>query len=408
MRIERSNVLKQIFILLSVLFWGSTSLLAQQGDRDSTSVDSSDAALEAELAKLLMGDSAPQEPSRQQTMQIPSRTAGGFSNMNPNIGLIAKLTGDGLINGVSEQAEGEGSPEGFNFHEVEFSYQMIIDPYARADFFVALLPEEEAVELEEAFITLFSLPFDLRAKAGIIRSKFGRLNPIHPPEVVFVDYPLPLEMYFGGEGLVGTGVSMSYLIPNKWDLFWEATFEVTNGDNEEIFNGRATNDLAYNGHFSSFFSLGDNSALLLGGTAITGVNDEMGFYRTNVYGVDVTYKWKPLRRQLYKSLVWQTEFFFLNRENGAAENIKATGFYSYVEYQFGRRWFVLGRYDRAELPDNPGKSDQKYVAALTYFPSNFQTIRLQSTTAKDFQGESSTILSLQWNFVIGSHGAHIY
>jgi len=124
--------------------------------------------------------------------------------------------------------------------------------------------------------------------------------------------------------------------------------------------------------------------------------------------VDVTYKWKPLRRQLYNSLTWQTEFFFLNREVDAAENIKATGFYSYVEYQFGRRWFVLGRYDRAELPDNSGDTDQKYVAALTYFPSNFQTIRLQSTTSKDFQGKSSTILSLQWNFVIGSHGAHIY
>ena len=397
--------MKSLALIMVILILSSLELNAQQAETESSAKDSADAALEAELARMLAGDDKSPSPARQSNTPIPAASTGGISNMNPNIGLIAKFTGDGLVNGESGEA---GSLEGFNFHEVEFSYQMIIDPYARADFFVALLPEEEAIELEEAFITIFSLPLDLRAKVGIIRSKFGRLNPIHPPEVVFVDYPLPLEMYFGGEGLVGTGVSISYLIPNKWDLFWEATFEVTNGDNEEIFNGRATNDLAYNGHISSFFSVGDNSAFLLGGTAITGVNDELGLYRTNVYGVDLTYKWKPLRRQLYKSFTWQTEFFFLDKEVAGVENIQATGFYSYAEWQIGRRWFVLGRYDRAELPDNSGDAGQKYIAALTYFPSNFQTIRLQSTTSRSFEGESSTLLSLQWNFVIGSHGAHIY
>ncbi len=400
--------MKIIALMSFTLVLSSIPLKAQQVETDSSAVDSADAALEAELAKMLLGEGDSEEPVRPKTVQIPTTSAGGFSNMNPNIGLITKFTGDALANGEIEIDEEEGSPEGFNFHEVELSFQMVIDPYARADFFIAFLPEEEAVELEEAFITVFSLPFDLRAKAGIIRAKFGRLNPIHPPEVVFVDYPLPLEVYFGGEGLVGTGVSVSYFMPNKWDLFWEATCEVTNGDNEMIFNGNSTNDLAYNGHFSSFFNMGDNSALLLGGTAMSGVNDELGLYKTNVYGIDLTYKWKPLRRQLYKSFTWQTEFFFLDREEGTSENIKAAGFYSYVEYQLGRRWYVLGRYDRAELQDNSGNADQKYVAALTYFPSNFQTIRLQSTTSKDFQGKSSTLLSLQWNFVIGAHGAHIY
>ena len=400
--------MKLLSLILLVLSLSSVTLFAQENEAESSAADSADAALEAELAKMMLEDQGSSKPVLRSSVQIPTAAGGGISNMNPNIGLISKFSGDALANGEAEIGEGERSPEGFNFHEVELSFQMVIDPYARADFFIAFLPEEGEVELEEAFITVFSLPFDLRAKAGIIRTKFGRLNPIHPPEVVFVDYPLPLEMYFGGEGLVGTGVSMSYLIPNKWDLFWEATFEVTNGDNDIIFNGNSTNDMAYNGHFSSFFDLGDNSALLLGGTAMTGINDDLGLYRTKVYGIDLTYKWKPLRRQLYKSFTWQTEFFFLDMEEAAPENLKATGFYSYMEYQLGRRWFVLGRYDRAELTDNSGNADEKYVAALTYFPSNFQTIRLQSTTSKDFTGESSTLVSLQWNFVIGAHGAHIY
>ena len=400
--------MKLLFLILLILSLSSLTLYAQQNEAESSAADSADAALEAELAKMMLEDQGSSKPVLQSVVQFPTAAVGGISNMNPNIGLIAKFSGDVLADGEIEIEEGERSPEGFNFHEVELSFQMVIDPNARADFFIAFLPEEGEVELEEAFITVFSLPFDLRAKAGIIRTKFGRLNPIHPPEVIFVDYPLPLEMYFGGEGLVGTGVSMSYLIPNKWDLFWEATFEVTNGDNDSIFNGNSTNDLAYNGHFSSFFSAGDNSAFMLGGTAMTGVNDDFGRYKTNVYGIDLTYKWKPLRRQLYKSFIWQTEFFFIDREEATPENSKATGFYSYMEYQFGRRWYLLGRYDRAELIDNSGNAGEKYVLAVSYYPSTFQKLRFQSTTSKDFTGESSTLFSLQWNFIIGSHGAHIY
>ncbi len=36
-------------------------------------------------------------------------------------------------------------------HESEASFQAIVDPYARADFFIAF--GEEGVELEEGFIT---------------------------------------------------------------------------------------------------------------------------------------------------------------------------------------------------------------------------------------------------------------
>ena len=39
-----------------MLFVGATALLAQQSGRDSTAVDSSSAALEAELAKMLSED----------------------------------------------------------------------------------------------------------------------------------------------------------------------------------------------------------------------------------------------------------------------------------------------------------------------------------------------------------------
>ena len=383
-----------------MLFWGGTALLAQQGDSDSTSVDSSDAALEAELAKMLSEDEL--DVTKSQSIVPAIASAGISSNMNPNIGIITKFTGDAIVGGES------GEKEGFRLHEVETSFQMVIDPYARADIFVAVVPGEEAVELEEAFITFLSLPAGLRAEAGIFRSRFGRLNQIHPPEVTFVDYPLPLEMYFGEEGLVETGISLSVLIPNPWDQFWEGVLEVTNGDNETAFNGNATNDLAYTGHFITFFDINDNSTLELGGSVISGKNDLFGNRRTNIYGVDLTYKWKPLDRGLYKSFTWQSELFLVNKDVGAPEKSNAAGFYSYLMWQIGRRWFLSGRYDRARSIKTVNDLEEKYVAALTFFPSNFQTVRFQSTTKKESNGVTNTILSFQLNFAIGSHGAHTY
>lgn len=381
----------------------SSLIFAQDAKFDSSA---SDSALEAELARMLLGDED-EQPKTESVFRAQSSSSRGGMNMNPNIGIISKFTADALADGEFGQVIGEGK-EGFTLHEVEISYQMVIDPYARADIFMAVIPDEEAVELEEAFITLLELPSALKAKIGIFRSKFGRLNQIHPPEVPFADYPLPLEMYFGDEGLVETGISISYLVPNPWDLFWESTFEVTNGDNETAFNGNATNDIAYTGHLTTFWDMGENATIEFGGSVASGKNDNIGIRRTGILGVDLTYKWKPLRQGLYRSFVWQSEFFLVSKDFGASENAKATGFYSYLQWQLGRRWFVLGRYDRAEQVGNADKLEQKYISALTFFPSAFQTIRLQSTTSSYSNGETSTLLSLQINFAIGAHGAHNY
>jgi len=398
--------LRIILVIIAVYSINTILLLAQQVTVDSSLSDSMDSELEAELAKMLLGDENEQQGNQSAVLPQVSRRGMGM-NMNPNIGIITKFTADALINGEFEAVDGE-TGEGFTLHEVEFSYQMVIDPYARADIFVAVVPPEEAVELEEAFITLLDLPASLKAKIGIFRSKFGRLNQIHPPEVPFADYPIPLEKYFGEEGIVETGISISYLVPNPWDLFWESTFEVTNGDNEVAFSGNATNDLAYTSHLTTFWDLSENATIEVGGSVASGKNDPLGRRRTDIFGIDLTYKWKPLRRGLYSSFVWQSEIFIVSKDLGAPENAEATGFYSYLQWQLGRRWFILGRYDRAEFIENADKFEEKFIGALTFFPSAFQAIRLQSTTFNNSFGKTNTLLSLQWNFTIGTHGAHIY
>ena len=74
-----------------MLFWGGTALLAQQGDKDSTFVDSSDAALEAELAKMLSEDGLDLDEANSEIPMPVLAFAGISSNMNPNIGIIPNL-----------------------------------------------------------------------------------------------------------------------------------------------------------------------------------------------------------------------------------------------------------------------------------------------------------------------------
>ena len=116
--------------------------------------------------------------------------------------------------------------------EAELSFQAVVDPYARADFFVTLGPEE--VALEEGYITFPTLPGGFLTKVGKMRDAFGKVNGQHPHTLPFVDRPLVSTNLTGGEdGLADAGISVARLIPNPW-LFLEATGQVYQG-NSEVF-----------------------------------------------------------------------------------------------------------------------------------------------------------------------------
>ena len=69
--------------------------------------------------------------------------------------------------------------------------------------------------------------------------------------------------------------------------------------------------------------------------------------QTNIGAVDLTYKWKPLKLNTYRSITWQNEFFYSNAKyvKGAHNSF---GLYSMFEYQVAKRWFLTGMYDYAQ------------------------------------------------------------
>ena len=93
-----------------------------------------------------------------------------------------------------------------SLRESEVGIQAIVDPYARADFFLSF--GEEGVDVEEGFLTFTALPQSLLAKVGRMRASFGKVNTLHLHVLPWPDEPLPVVNLLGGEeGWIGTGVS---------------------------------------------------------------------------------------------------------------------------------------------------------------------------------------------------------
>ena len=135
----------------------------------------------------------------------------------------------------------------------------MLDPYARADFFITS-EDGGDMSVEEGFITWLTLPWDLQVRTGIFRTSFGKMNKTHRPEIPQIDYPNPIKNFLGTEGQKEPGISISKILPNPWDIHSELTTEILTPSGEGV-KGK---DQIYLAHLSNYFNITDNSSLELG------------------------------------------------------------------------------------------------------------------------------------------------
>lgn len=395
---------------------GNSTELARQ----STVVDSgkTDKELEAELAKELGVETAA-EINKAESVWQQTQTARRnlFQNMNPNISVI------GTVLGSANTRDALDRNVDLSFQEGEFSFQAAVDPYAKADFFIAfgkhaeseLLPgnAEEAEgeeggfepELEEAYITFLSLPFSTQLKVGKFRSKFGKINETHPHAYNFIDIPLIYSNFFGPEGLNDEGIGLSWLLPNKV-FFQELTFQVTAGPAENTSFARADgNRLLYLAHLKNFFDLNENTTIELGVSGLSGPNNAAGNL-TKMFAGDLTVKWKPLRNR-NRSFELLSEFLISERSD-AGRDINSFGFFSHLRYQFAKRWFVGGLFDYSEFPEFSEFNQKAYSGILQFFATEFQKVEFHYKYNDGSFFDNFSEFKVRAVFVIGAHGAHQY
>ena len=118
----------------------------------------------------------------ERALPVYGATAASSKIFNPDIAVI----GDFL--GAAGSEPGQSRRRRSRCTNPKRRSRPIVDPYARADFFLSF--GEEGVELEEGFITFPTLPGGLLTKVGKMRAAFGKVNTLHNHVLPWTDRPL--------------------------------------------------------------------------------------------------------------------------------------------------------------------------------------------------------------------------
>ncbi len=413
--------------------------------------------LETELAAELVKDpetnSVPNSKLKIQNSQLSgpmtiARAGSAYMNISFDALIDAGFSSAGDPSAQLQLGDHDPQKRGFSLRNAEIALDGAVDPYFKGFANIVFKLEnnnETAVELEEAFLQSTSLPGNLQLKAGQFFTAFGRQNPQHPHQWAFVDSPIISTRAFGPDGLRNVGTQLSWLAPTPFytELFLGISdgeggtahsFRNTgedDGTGVNRFAGRATTDrhlrgpqdLLFTPRVVSSFEITDTQTLVGGLSGAFGANDTGPHSRTEIYGADIFWKWKPANAQAgFPFVSWQTEAIYRRFGAGAdafaptplrSENIKDWGAYSQVLWGFKPRWvtgirgdYASGNSDAFDSQDQFRGERYRVSPVLTFYPSEFSKLRLQYNydQGEHFGTEHSVWLQLE--FLLGAHGAH--
>lgn len=351
------------------------------------------AALACALASTAFGqvEPAPAAPA--------AAPAANPTYFNPQIAVIGNFLGIAGHNPVDNQPS-------LQLRESELSLQAIVDPYARADFFLSF--SNSGVSVEEGFVTFLHLPADLLVKVGQLRVQFGKVNTFHLHVLPWADEPLPVVNLLGSEaGWADVGVSAARIFELPGDTFSELTAQVFRGQTDGLFDAPARGDLAFNAQYRLYRDFGDDHNLELGFSWGHGFNGVTATATTTLENIHLVYRWKPLQGKPHRSFILRSELFGSQRSQPGGRQ-DARGFYVSGVWQLARRWFVGARYEFSDHADAASLRDTGYAATLTFWPSEFSQLRGEYRHRSYAGGKKADEALFQVQFAIGAHGAHTF
>lgn len=414
--------------------------------------------LEQQLAAELAASPLPGEAgARPAAVPAPGRVASsgstaraGSAYMNISFGTLLDMGWSTAADPSARLQLGDHDPQkrGFTLPNAEIALNGAVDPYFEgfANIVLKLDPNNEtSIELEETYLQSTSLPANLQLKAGQFYANFGRQNPQHPHTWAFVDSPIILNRVFGPDGLRNPGAQLSWLAPTPFytevflgvlDGQGGTTFSFRNAGEPDPsgvnrFAGRATlgrrlrgaQDLVFTPRIASSFDVSDTQTLVAGLSGAFGPNDTGPNARTEIYGADAYWKWKPVNAKAgFPFVSWQTEAVLRHFAAGAdplanpplpPEGLRDWGVYTQVVWGFTPRWVTGLRWEYATGnagafdPDDPYRGERwRFSPVLTFYPSEFSKVRFQYNYDRGEYFPSASSFWMQLEFALGAHAAH--
>ncbi|MFZ0391356.1 MAG: hypothetical protein WAN36_12935 [Calditrichia bacterium] len=327
--------------------------------------------------------------------------------LNPEI----SVTGDLLTRGFRETPEiAEEARSGFLMRVLGVHIQSNLDPFSMAK--ASLEWSAEGVGLAEAYLTWTNPLPRLTLTAGKFRQQFGIINRWHEHALDQVDFPLPIVLYMGEEGLAQSGVSINYLSPLPIADASELTVQITNAANELLFSGEDFDFPSLLFHWKNYYDLSRSTYLEWGLSGLAGPNDGLGFTFsrerswTTLAGADLSVSWQPAGREKYRGIIWRSELFRLNRQQYELPEVTAWGGYTYLDFRLSRRFMAGIRGDIAQIPEleNEDTFLWQISPCLTFWQSEFVYLRLQYNHLRGYHlSEKGGLLMLQIDWAMGPH-----
>jgi hypothetical protein len=367
------------------------------------------------------------------------------SEFNPSIGFV----GETLFSYRSRGSEQTGSdrPGGFDVFQrsVELNAAASVDPFASAYIVANASADAQTGEalfgIEEAALQTTSLPWNLQLKAGRFFGEFGHLSYIHDHELPFVNRPVALDQYVGGESRTD-GAQLNWLLPVPHYISLTVGAGVGFGGDSPLNNPgtyRSLSGLNYFGRLSTFFDLTPNWNIETGLSGLInpsthdrgGVLDQpngstLTEHQRQVADLDFKLNWVPLQNNQFRGFTWGNELLYSDSKylfdpNGSLSGANANpelsgdefsgrvgswGLYSYATYKWHRQWSAGFLFDYAQSPENHNDQTFAYSPYITWALSHWNQLRLQYTHT-EHNGASGLkpddAIYLQWAWIIGSH-----
>ncbi len=376
-----------------------------------------EAAREAERARLrAAARDAAGSPSPGPEVDTTTVFASG-TRMQPQLNPEISVVGDLFAVG------GDHQKEEFQARHFELDIQSYLDPYTRMHVVLGyhgpMSPstfgrdgEEDHVhgglDVGEGYITWMQLPGHLSLTVGKKRQQFGVLNRWHLHALDQTDLPWVLQESFGDHGLVGTGVSLGWVMPPLWAHSNELTVEVTNGDNARAFAGGDWEHPTLLARLSSYWDLSSDSYFELGLDGLHGSADPDGRLNHDFWALDATYNWSPAGMELSRELTVRGMLVYSSRdlEDGGSRN--AWGGYLYGQLRFSPHWIAGIRWDSVRDQREAGHHWWGLSPYLTFWQSEFVRLRGQASYRKDNLHGTDRRFELQITFAAGPHKHESY
>ncbi len=372
-----------------------------------------------DISDALAGDAAARQPA-----PPPAGRGSVLASLSPDLAFTLDVAAAWFTDREPLQTGGhDPAQRGFNLQQLEMSIGKAVDPYFRLDANVAF--SSEGVEIEEAYGTTLALPHNLQLRAGQFLTRFGRINAMHLHQWDFVDQAFAIGRVFGGEGNRGLGVELSYLVPAPFflELVGSAT-EAAGDETARSFLGgsglpvETPLDVQATFAVKEFFELSPDWSLATGQSVATGPNGTGHDNRTDVYGVDVYLKYRPITQGSYTMVALQSEWLLRRRQVPHRLRSDLSG-YASAAWRFARRWGTAARYELGTpARDEDGAAgddlDPEWVRArhrasvnLTFWPTEFSRLRAQGgVDLPRWREEPIWSVFLALELTVGAHGAH--